>query len=163
MYAAIADMTLALGQREVSYLSDQLKTGQQLDDVLTRALGRASAEIDSYLTQSYRLPITAQAALDHLRGICVDVARYHLTGSYTNCTDEIRNRYRDAIAWLRDVIAGRANLPGVARLLTDATNAGTGPSFIASRRNDWSDDDCDLGDRAIHEGTPRGPRFGWTG
>uniref|UniRef100_A0A7C3WJC3 DUF1320 domain-containing protein n=1 Tax=Fundidesulfovibrio putealis TaxID=270496 RepID=A0A7C3WJC3_9BACT len=42
------------------------------------------------------------------------IARYRLTGGPANETDPIQARYSEAVAWLRRISKGEANLPGMA-------------------------------------------------
>ncbi|MGM3162392.1 gp436 family protein [Dickeya undicola] len=108
MYAQTADMILAFGERECVSLTDRGFAGEIDDEVLTGALMRASAEIDSYLAGRYPVPWTDTPRI--LVGRCCDIARYLLCGSGTQMTDEIRERYNDAIRYLERVADGRITL-----------------------------------------------------
>jgi phage gp36-like protein len=78
--------------------SDRDYTGEINDDVLNGGLERASATIDSYLAGRYPVPWTDTPGI--LTGKCCDIARYELTGAETQNTEEIRQRYEDAIRYL---------------------------------------------------------------
>ncbi|WP_038914147.1 gp436 family protein [Dickeya zeae] len=108
MYAQTADMVLAFGERECVSLTDRAFTGEIDDEVLTGALTRASAEIDSYLAGRYPVPWNDTPRI--LVGRCCDIARYLLCGSSTQMTDEIRERYSDAIRYFERVADGRITL-----------------------------------------------------
>lgn len=88
-------------------------TGEIDDDVLNGGLERATATIDSYLAGRYPVPWTDTPGI--LTGKCCDIARYELTGAQTQNTEEIRQRYEDAIRYLGDVADGRITL-GVSRM-----------------------------------------------
>ncbi|AYC19820.1 hypothetical protein DZA65_02942 [Dickeya dianthicola] len=108
MYATRDDMVLAFGERECVSLTDRDFAGEIDDDVLTGALTRASAEIDSYLAGRYPVPWNDTPRI--LVGRCCDIARYLLCGAGTQMTDEIRERYNDAIRYLERVADGRITL-----------------------------------------------------
>ena len=107
-YASRADMEKTFGEKECIALTDRDFTGVINDDVLNGGLQRASAKIDTYLASRYPVPWNDTPGV--LVGTCCDIARYELTGADTQNTDEIRNRYREAIRFLESVSAGRATL-----------------------------------------------------
>ncbi|MGL5799264.1 MAG: gp436 family protein [Plesiomonas sp.] len=108
MYASRDDMVLAFGEKECVSLTDRAFTGQIDDAVISAALSRASAEIDGYLAGRYPTPWPDIPRV--LVGRCCDIARYLLCGSGTQCTEEIRARYEDAIRYLERVADGRITL-----------------------------------------------------
>ena len=70
-----------------------------------KALKSASGKMDSFLSTRYNTPI---AKTDNLELVCCNIARYLL---YKNdATGEPEDRYKEEIAWLKDVSAGRANV-----------------------------------------------------
>lgn len=108
-YALKADMLEEFSENELIQLTDRdiPATGEIVDAVLDRALSGASAEIDGYLVrysgQVLSLPI--------LTRYCCDMARYRL---YRDAApDEVRNRYKDAVSYLKLVASGQISL-GVA-------------------------------------------------
>jgi len=92
-YAVKADMILMFGDTEIMQITNRTGIGKIDDAVLQAALDDASSEADSYLSV---LPVTPSRALvRHTAAI----ARFYL---YANkATDEVRERYEDAIAWLK--------------------------------------------------------------
>lgn len=109
-YATPADMIAAFGLDEMIAVTDRTGTGQVDAAVALEALERASSEAESYLAARYPLPLaTVPQALAY--AVC-DMARYRLTGGAAQETESIAERHRAAVAWLRDVAAGRAVLPG---------------------------------------------------
>lgn len=107
-YASRADMVKAFGEDECIALTDRNFTRVIDDEVLSGGLMRASARIDTYLASRYPVPWTDTPGVPV--GTCCDIARYELTGASTQSTDEIRDRYREAIRFLESVAAGRATL-----------------------------------------------------
>ncbi|WP_096959107.1 gp436 family protein, partial [Escherichia coli] len=72
---------------------------------LNRALTDASALIDSYLSARYTLPLAVVPAV--LVQHCCAIAFYYLCDQ--RASDQARDRYREALAWLKDVMNG--NVP----------------------------------------------------
>ncbi len=135
-YATADDLITAFGLDEVIAITDREGDGMVDGAVALEALTRASSEADSYIAARYALPLSSvPEAL--LSAVC-DMARYRLTGGVASQTDVIAERYRAAIAWLRDISTGRAVLP-------DAMENGdvTDGVFISSGRRDWLDMGCD--------------------
>lgn len=85
----------------------------ELTDLLTegtsfvRAENDAASMIDGYLATRYALPLVNVPAL--VRGLSADITRFNLWDE--RAPDEVRRRYDDAIARLRDIAGGRIDLP----------------------------------------------------
>lgn len=107
-YAVQADMVTALGEDELIQLTDRADppVGAIDTGVLTRALEAADGEIDSYLASRYTLPLASVPVI--LRDCAIDIARYRLHDR--GVPDRVKDAYKDRIAWLRDVAAGRASV-----------------------------------------------------
>lgn len=105
-YATKQDMIDRFGETELAQLTDK-DSGQAIDDfVLSRALTDAKGEIDSYLASRYDLPLSETPGV-LVRRAC-DIARYFL---YEDApSDTVRQRYDDAVSWLRKVSEGKADL-----------------------------------------------------
>lgn len=110
-YATPQDLIARLGEREAVALSDRAKTG--LPDLveLARLLAEAEDEVNGHVGRRYMLPLTAPggqiaAPPKALVRVVVDVARYHATGTEIMVTEEIRNRYKDAVRFLEGVAKG---------------------------------------------------------
>ena len=107
-YATEADMVTALGEDELIQLTDRADPPVGAIDaaVLTRALEAADGEIDSYLASRYTLPLASVPVI--LRDCAVDIARYRLHDR--GVPDRVKDEYKNRIAWLRDVAAGKASV-----------------------------------------------------
>jgi phage gp36-like protein len=75
---------------------------------LQQALDDASEEIDTYLQERYDLTQLRADPPRRLVRICADIARYTLAKNRP--PEDYRQRYEDAIAWLKDVAKGIASL-----------------------------------------------------
>lgn len=108
-YATQANMIARFGEPEVIALSDRANLGVLDSAVLAGALAEADAEIDPYLAPRHVLPLASVPRI--LSGFACDIARYRLcgTGGVTE-TDEVRNRYKDAIKFLENVASGKIGL-----------------------------------------------------
>ena len=107
-YATTADMLQRFSEHEMVQLTDfELPpTGAVVNSVLNRALATASDEIDGFLVGRYTLPLDNPPAL--LNVYCCDIARYRLMT--TSADERAKNAYDQAVAYLRDVAAGKINL-----------------------------------------------------
>ncbi|EBD6545243.1 DUF1320 domain-containing protein [Salmonella enterica] len=85
---------------------DELLMQPGTDDLnekkLTQALSDAGALADSYLSAKYSLPLAVvpQVLVQH----CCTIAFYYLCDQ--QATDQARDRYREALTWLREVKNG---------------------------------------------------------
>lgn len=118
-YATPQDLIDQLGQREALALSDRAGAGVVDQNVLAKLLALAEDEANGHLARRYAVPLldTAgqpAAAPAQLRTVVIDIARYRGTGTEIMATEEIRDRYRDAVRWLEGVAAGKIALPGMA-------------------------------------------------
>lgn len=105
-YASQQNMIDRFGSQELIELTDRLNTGAIDATVLGQALADANTEIDSYLLSVCVLPLVTVPP--RLIKIAADIARYELYGA--RCTDQVRARYTDAIAFLKAVVTGTASL-----------------------------------------------------
>lgn len=105
-YATQADMISRFDDKEIEQLTDRANVGVINTSVLAMKLADADAEINGYLQGRYALPLTTVP--DVLKRLACDIARYHL---YDNrVTDAVRERYKDAIAYLKLVATGTVQL-----------------------------------------------------
>lgn len=110
-YASAADMVTRFGEREVIALTDRDRSNQVNESVLQVALDSAEAEINGYLGGRYQLPLPRVPRI--LTGYACDMARYRLCGAECPTTDEIRDRYKDAVGFLQRVAEGKITLGGM--------------------------------------------------
>jgi phage gp36-like protein len=107
-YANIDNMIARFGADEVVKLTDRNFTGVIDAGVLAGALAEADAEIDPYLAPHYLLPLASVPRI--LTGYACDIARYRLCGAGVTETEQVRNRYTDAVKFLTAVAHGKLGL-----------------------------------------------------
>ncbi|AKU21877.1 gp436 family protein [Massilia sp. NR 4-1] len=115
-YATRLDMEQSFGADEIAQRESALPAG-----AVDKALRDASAMIDGYLAGRYGIPLSVVPA--NLPPMAGAIARYYLLGDAA--TERARNDYKDAIAWLKDVQAGRVFLQAAAAPPSNSTAAGT--------------------------------------
>ncbi len=102
MYATRADMEARFGVNEIS----NLKVMQTLENAIEQALQDAAEEIDSYVAVKYQLPLPEVPST--LKRIACNIARYRLY--FQLPTEEVENRYKAEIDFLKRIADGRATL-----------------------------------------------------
>lgn len=108
-YAQQSDITAMYGSSQLLMVSDRDNDGVSDAGVADTALVNASAEIDTYLSNKYTLPLADIPQILIIR--CVDIAIYLMAVPTPNVlTDAIKTRYEAAMTWLRAVRDGTANL-----------------------------------------------------
>ena len=106
MYAAREHITARYGEDVlIAAVGDDGRVDEARVD---EALAAATAEIDSYVAVRHTLPLSDAPAV--LRQHCVDMAVYKMSAGSDTLTEEIKDRYRASVAWLKDLSMGRATL-----------------------------------------------------
>lgn len=108
-YATVADFIEAFGQDETIALSNLDDPMIQVvnEAIIQRRLEDATAEINSYLQAAgYTLPLPSVPVM--LRNICCEIARYYL--DRLRMREDVDTRYKRAIDYLKDIVAGKADL-----------------------------------------------------
>lgn len=133
-YATPNDALEQLGEAELVALTDRLNTGEVDEDVLNRALRKASGEIDSYIATRYVVPVAVLPVPEILVTKCIDIAQYHLCRGGVLLTEDIKEFYHNAIKWLGAVSAGKVSL-GIPTIKTqpDATVVNDAVQFMPAR------------------------------
>ena len=110
-YCTQDDLLKMVPEAEMAQLTAE--SGDAPDaEVVSEVIAKAAAEIDSYLAVRYVLPLVAVPA--QVKHLAVDMAIYHIY-SRRGMMLEIRGKnYDKAVAFLKDVAAGRAEIIGAA-------------------------------------------------
>ena len=133
-YAAQSDLVpLRLTLAELTQLTDDADTGQVNAAVVNAALEEASGRVDSYCRQRYVTPLQQS---DSVTSLVLDIAEYLLFSRRRNAklSETIRQRYEDAISFLKDVANGKASLDQPGTVQTPQTSsAGPQPADMHER------------------------------
>ncbi len=107
-YATQQDLIDRFGEDELIQISDLADPPFGAIDaiVVARALTDTDDLIDAYLTRRYRLPLAEIPR--RLVKVAADIARHHLHKDLP--TETVENNFKEAMAFLRDVAAGRAEV-----------------------------------------------------
>lgn len=132
-YASQADMEQRFGVQALLVAGDRDGDGVVDADLVARALSDASAEIDSYLSGRYALPLATVPPL--LARVCCDMAFYFMSSDSATQTEEKRQRLEDARALLKLVSEGKVRL-GLAAAAEAA--AAPGPMLVTPGRADFA-------------------------
>ena len=113
------------GLDEIAQLLDDDRSGAESageSAALTRACEDATAQIDGYLGARYTLPLSYVPAL--VVGWAADIARFRLWDE--QAPEEVRRRFEDVLAQLRDLAKGLISLPPDAAGTPAASQGGMG-------------------------------------
>lgn len=119
-YAALSDLQARAGAEEIRQVADRDRDNVPDPEVVTAALVHADSIIDGYIRARYVLPLASVP--DLLRTWATSIARHFLHRN--GPPEHVIADYKDAIAALKDVTAGRMELP-LASGETPAASIGT--------------------------------------
>lgn len=108
-YASKDDLVALHGLDPINRLADRDGNGAADDATVARALDDASALIDGYIAIRVSLPLVPVPAV--VRNLAMDIAIYRLANDAGLLAEDMRKRYEDAIAFLKDVARGIATVP----------------------------------------------------
>jgi phage gp36-like protein len=108
--------------------------------IITDAINKADAEIDSYLGVKYVVPLSPTP--DQVKALSVDLAIYHLYSRHSIVPPVRQQKYEDAVAFLKQVARGQAIITGpggepatAAKDVADVTSAFR--HFTRNTQWDW--------------------------
>lgn len=134
-YAEAADLA-ALGVRAQA-------TGGVASGDVNGALDAASLLFDGYARARYDVPFTAWGM--DVRSAVAKVAAYEILSvrgmqpGASQADENVRDRYKDAIAWMKDVSAGRVRVSGGATTpaAERSARASTAPTVRSNGQRGW--------------------------
>lgn len=138
-YASISDLTERAGDQELRQIADRDRDMLPDQPVVDAALIHADNVINGYVAAKFTLPLATVP--DLVRTWAVSIARYilHRNGA----PDHVAQDYKDAIAALKDVAAGRIALPIAPGGSTPSTASGgvisahPGEVFTSDKLRGW--------------------------
>ena len=120
-YCTQSDIEKRIGEEDLTRLSDYDGDGSPDAAVVTQAIEDAQSDIDSYLQVKYSVPVSPVPNV--LRKRTVTLAVYYLMLGRDSVTDDWRHAYDEVISWLKDIVAGKAEL-GIEPKPTESTGSG---------------------------------------
>lgn len=127
-YATIADLE-ARFPHELTLVAASEQTGLRDDVRIGHGLSDASIEIRAILAARYsaaELAALDQSSLDVLKVYCVDIAFYRIALAFSRSTENIKERYDQAVKRLEAIASGKG------ALTTSAGASGGDPVIDAS-------------------------------
>jgi phage gp36-like protein len=126
-YCSEDDLLKMIPQADLADLT--VESGEVPDSlIIIDAIGKAEAEIDSYLGVKYVVPLSSPP--DQVKALAVDLAIYHLFSRRSVVPPVRQQKYDAAVAFLKQVAAGQIVIvgpqgepPSVAKEVADATSA----------------------------------------
>lgn len=114
-YATLADLASAAPSRLLESVSSEDQTD---------ALDAGSSKADSYLTVRYETPLSSWSS-DLTDAVC-SIAIWRIARKKMSAASNfqpLKTAYDEAISWLRDVAAGKANIAGADSIAAIEQNA----------------------------------------
>lgn len=109
-YATIEQMEEMRGAKLVQRVSDKDRSGERIDTVVNAALSRASSLADAFIDKKYQVPLSNPP--EFLVAAIIDIALYQMAADVMTGTDEMRKRFDDANALLKNISKGAITLAG---------------------------------------------------
>jgi phage gp36-like protein len=138
-YAVQADLVprRITNAEAIELTNDNVGGSAIVAQVINDVLAEAGATVDSYCRARYTVPLQAS---DQVKGLCLSIATYLLFLRRRRVSDDIQKLYDNAIAFLKDVAAGRASLDQP----TGATaQSSSGEALATEQEERFSDDNLD--------------------
>jgi phage gp36-like protein len=108
-YATQDDLLAMISQAELAALTAE--SGEVPDaQVVAEAISRADAEIDAACGLRYTVPLAPVP--ERVKTLSADLALYHLYSRRSVAPEVWQQKYRDALAFLKQVAGGQATLAG---------------------------------------------------
>ncbi|RJR38689.1 MAG: DUF1320 domain-containing protein [Deltaproteobacteria bacterium] len=110
-YSTQSDLLKGISEEELAELTAE-SGGTPEATMVSEAIAKADAEIDAYCGMRYQVPFSP--APEMVRSLSVDMAIYHLF-TRRSLEDKVRRqKYEDAVAFLKNVSKGLATLGATA-------------------------------------------------
>jgi phage gp36-like protein len=101
-------LTITGGDRS-AYTPEEIAIADETLEVINISIDSASREMDSYFASRYNLPLSTDIiAKNPIKDFCYDITRYRIAKVIPS--EEIVERYKHAIEWLKGVSNGVISL-----------------------------------------------------
>lgn len=107
-YADLDDLKEQISEAKLIQLTDDDDAGVVDTGATTRAVADADALIDGYCGARHSVPFSTVP--DIVRKFSVDIAIYYLYGRRSGAPEDVRQRFDDAVAFLKGVARGQYSL-----------------------------------------------------
>lgn len=105
---ALLQLTIDGGDRS-AYSAADIAAADAALVTINAAIVDGESLINSYLSPRYSLPLDATLiGNSNLEKRCADIVRYQLMDEMAS--EEVENRYKDSLKWLRDIAMNKASL-----------------------------------------------------
>ena len=108
-YCTKSDMDDFYGEDFVIVISDRDNSGTADTGAISAAISRAESKINSYLVKAGE-PLPLPSVPEEVKGTCMDIAVYYLANRADRASEDIHQRYKDAVVWLKSIAKGEAGL-----------------------------------------------------
>jgi len=107
-YCVEADLLTQISDAQLISLTDDNNTGEIGSTIVTQSIADADAEIDGWIGKKYEVPLATVP--DLVKKLSIDIALYNLFGRSRLVPEDRKDRYQNAITFLKAVSAGKASL-----------------------------------------------------
>ncbi len=139
-YCSVAQLTARFASSvEAAYATDNEAAGVISATVAAECIGSAEGEINSYLAERYRTPLSAAEIADTsvaelMLGVTLDIAEYHVLNRGPEVGEQKIAQYERRIKWLELIAKGGVSIPGAVPIATETTS-GMAASWTGSDRD----------------------------
>jgi phage gp36-like protein len=109
-YSTKADILLQLPEDSLITLTDDENTGAVVDEVVTRAIADADAEIDGYVGTRHTVPLSPVPTVIRLASVRMAIYHLHARRSLVSVPDQVKTDYDNQVRLLRDISKGVVSL-----------------------------------------------------
>lgn len=107
-YCAQSDLLSQISESQLISLTDDHNTGAVVESIVTQAIADADSEIDGWIGKKYSVPLTTVP--DIVKKLSIDISLYNLYSRSRGIPEDRKDRYRNAITFLKSVAKGEATL-----------------------------------------------------
>ncbi len=107
-YCLINDIRDQISEDVLIQLTDDSDVGLTDEQIVTRAIADADGQIDGYCGKRYSVPFAPVPPI--IRKFSVDIAIYNLYGRRKGAPESRRDRYKEAVDFLKGVAKGHNTL-----------------------------------------------------
>lgn len=123
-YCTQGDILDAMDESDVILYTDDDDTGGINTDAVAKAITGASALIDARIGAKYTVPLAPIPEI--IKETACDIALYKISSRRGQAPEEYRNKYTDAVKFLKDLASGNSVIPDA----TPATSTVSADSVV---------------------------------